>query len=171
MRLPWPAVVAGVLTALVGAAGLVRGATPQTTASGPGPNAAPPIVVTNAWLRPPVPPTDAVAVYFTIYNTTGQPDTLGSVVSGAGSSSVLHTVINGQMTATTSVTVPAKSDLVLAPGSGHVMIEGLYGRITAGQTVNLELNFANAGPVDVAAKVIGLLAPAPGTVATSGATK
>ena len=171
MRLPWPAVVAGVLAAVVGGAGLIRGATPQSAAAGPGPSAAPPIVVTNAWLRPPVPPTDSVAVYFTIYNTTGQPDTLESVVSGAGASAGLHFVIDGQMTATTSITVPAKGSLALAPATGHVMISGLYGRIAPGQTVNLELNFANAGPVDVAAKVIPLLAPEPGTAVTSGATK
>ena len=170
MRLPWPAVVAGVLAAVVGGAGLIRGATPQSAAAGPGPSAAP-IVVTNAWLRPPVPPTDSVAVYFTIYNTTGQPDTLESVVSGAGASAGLHFVIDGQMTATTSITVPAKGSLALAPATGHVMISGLYGRIAPGQTVNLELNFANAGPVDVAAKVIPLLAPEPGTAVTSGATK
>jgi len=92
-------------------------------------------------------------------------------VSGAGASAGLHYVIDGQMTATTSITVPAKANLALAPATGHVMISGLYGPIVAGQTINLELNFANAGPVDVAAKVIPLLAPAPGTVTTSGATK
>ena len=171
MRLPWPAVVGGVLAAVIGAAGLVRGATPPSVSAGSGPSAAPPIVVTNAWLRPPVPPTDSVAVYLTIYNTTSQPDTLESVVSGAGASTGLHYVIDGQMTATTSITVPAKTNVVLGPSTGHVMIAGLYGRIRAGQTVNLELNFANAGPVDVAATVIGLLAPAPGSAVTSGATK
>ena len=41
------------------------------------------------------------------------------------------------------------------------MIENLYGTLTAGQTVNLELDFANAGPVLVTAPVIGIYAPLP----------
>jgi copper(I)-binding protein len=157
-------VLAGVVVAVVGVVGLVRGAMPQSVAANRGPTI--PIVVTNAWLREPVPPTDAVAVYFTVYNTTSQADTLESVVSGAGSSAVLHTVIDGQMTATESVIVPAKGQLVLKPGGGHLMITGLYGKIKKGQIVDVELNFANAGPVDVAAKVIGLLDPAPANAVT-----
>lgn len=48
MRMPWPAAAAGVAA----------------------------IVVSDAYVRPPVPPTDAAAAYFTVRNTTGEPDRL-----------------------------------------------------------------------------------------------
>ena len=97
MRIPWPAVLGGTLVAAVGAVGLIRGAVPVATA---GSNAgSPAIVVTNAYVREPAPPTDAAAAYFTVYNTTAQDDTLRSVTSGAGATSVLHTYVNGTMTA------------------------------------------------------------------------
>ena len=56
MRMPWPAAVAGVAVAAVGAAGLIRGAVPQS-APAPASTSSNPIVVANAYVRPPVPPT------------------------------------------------------------------------------------------------------------------
>jgi hypothetical protein len=47
------------------------------------------------------------------------------------------------------------------------MIEQLYGPQQPGQTVNLELIFANTGGIVVAAPVIGVTAPAP----TAGAAR
>ncbi|HVU91031.1 MAG TPA: hypothetical protein VHC23_02285, partial [Jatrophihabitans sp.] len=83
MRLPWTAVAGGVAVAALGATGLIRGAMPQSAAtSGNAPSA--PIVVTGAFVRPPVPPSTNAAAYFTIYNTTGKADELLSVESGAG---------------------------------------------------------------------------------------
>lgn len=169
MKLPWPAALAGGLVAVAGAAGLIRGAMPQSSASGAsGASTAQGIVVTGTWVREPTPPTDAAAAYFTVRNTGDAPDRLTSVVAGAGRTAMVHTVVDGRMSAAAAgVVVRAHADLVLAPGSAHVMIEGLYGRLAPGQTVNLELQFATAGTVDVTATVIGRLAPAP----TSGVTK
>jgi copper(I)-binding protein len=174
MWIPWPAVLGGTLVAAVGAAGLIRGAVPLATVGGN--SASPPIVVTNAYVRAPAPPTDAAAAYFTVYNTTSQDDTLRSVTSGAGATSVLHTYVDGKMTAAAQGTViPAHGSLVLSTGKGHVMIEQLFGKLLPGQNVNLELVFAKAGPIDVSAPVIALGAPAPGSSGTgppsTGATK
>lgn len=162
MRMPWPAVLAGSMLVAVGTAGLIRGAVPAAVATGGSSTPAPPIVVSNAYVRQPAPPTDAAAAYFTVYNTTARNDTLTSVASGAGASAVLHTIVNGQMTAAVGgVVIPAHGDLVLSAGNGHVMIEQLFGTLLPGQSVNLELVFANAGPIDVSAPVIALGAPAP----------
>jgi copper(I)-binding protein len=153
MKLSWPGMAVGLLIAAVGTAGLVRGATGQATASA-GDTGAAPIVVADAFVRPPVPPTQLAAAYFTVYNTTNQDDTLLSVVTGAGATAELHKEVNGVMTAISGgVVVPAHGSLVLSVGKGHVMIGDLFGPLKAGQIVNIELTFANAGPVDVAAPV------------------
>lgn len=165
MRLPWPALAAGTLVAAVGAAGLVRGAVPQASASGPSVSAAGPIVVTNAYVRAPVPPSRTAAAYFTIYNTTGTPDRLTDVQTGAGASAVLHLLQpDGTMVAAANgVVIPAHGRFVLSTGKGHVMIEGVYGTLRPGQTVNLELDFQNAGPIAVTAPVVAVGAPVPGS--------
>ncbi|MCW2598104.1 MAG: periplasmic copper chaperone [Pseudonocardiales bacterium] len=161
MRLPWPAVVGGSLVVALGAAGLIRGAMPQSAASGPAPSPGS-VVVTGAYVRAPVPPTQSAAAYFVVYNTTAHDDRLQRVVTGAGATAVLHTEVNGQMTATGSgVVIPAHGSLVLSTGNGHVMIEHLFGPLTAGQDVNIELDFQIAGPINVTAPVIAVGAPAP----------
>jgi copper(I)-binding protein len=166
------AVAAGVAAVALGAAGLIRGAVPLATASTTGSTGAPPIVVSDAFVRPPVPPASEAAAYFTVYNTTDRPDVLESVATGAGSTAVLHTEVNGTMTAIEGgVTVPAHSSLVLSVGKGHVMIGGLFGPLRAGQTVNLELLFDNAGPITVAAPVVPFGQAVPSTSSSTGATK
>jgi copper(I)-binding protein len=164
MRLPWPAVVGGTLVVALGATGLVRGAVPQSLASGSsGPSAAGPIVVTGAYVRAPVPPTQIAAAYFTVNNTTGTDDRLLDVSTGAGATAEIHSIAaDGSMqVATNGVRIPAHGSLVLTTGRAHVMIEHLFGKLVAGQSVNIELDFANAGSIDVAAPVIAVGAPVP----------
>ncbi len=62
--------------------------------------------------------------------------------------------------------IPAHSSVTLSPGKGHVMIERIYGTLKPGQTVDIELDFARAGPVIVSATVIAIGAPAPTAVPT-----
>jgi copper(I)-binding protein len=156
--MPWQAAVGGVAVAVLGAVGLVRGAVPLPSVGG-GTSAAEPIVVSNAYVRAPAPPTDSMAAYFTVFNTTGKPDRLISVSSGAGEATVLHTA--GMKADPNGAVIPAHGKLVLSTGKGHVMIEKLFGAPKAGQTVNLDLTFAKAGVISVAAKVIALGAPVP----------
>jgi copper(I)-binding protein len=165
MRLSWLNVGA-VVVALAGAAALARGAMPQAAASGGATAGSAPIVVSGAYVRQPASP-DLAAVYMTIYNTTSTPDTLVTVTSGSGEESSIHTEVNSSMVENTSgVVIPAHGSVVLKPTTGHIMIQKLYGTLTAGQTVNLELDFQHAGPVLVTAPVIGIYAPVP-----SGAAK
>ena len=162
-RPPVAAFAAGIV-AVLGLAGLIRGAVPQAAVSAGG-AATDPIVISGAYVREPASP-DVAAAYFTVYNTTGTADTLISVESGAGEDAVLHS--DGAMTVTSGgLGIPAHSSVTLSPGKGHVMIEHLLGPLRPGQFVNLQLSFANAGPVNVSAPVIALTAPAP----TAGASR
>lgn len=156
----WPAAVGGVLVVALGAAGLIRGAVPQAVSSGPAAPVVhgPPIVVSNAYIRPPVPPNTSAAAYFTVDNETGEPDRLLSVTSGASAVAVLHTA---GMTMAQPAVIPAHGRLVLSTGQGHVMLMRLFGTLRPGQTVNLELTFERAGPVAVSARVIPVGAPDP----------
>ena len=160
--------IAATLAGVVGVIALARGAVPQSAATGGATNNSPPIVVTGAYVREPASPTIAAA-YFTVFNTTGTPDLLQTVSSGAGASTVLHATTNGVMTVVNgSVVIPAHGKVVFTPDGGHVMIQQLYGTLKPGQIVDLELDFQNAGPVIVEAPVIGIYAPAPtGTAATT----
>jgi copper(I)-binding protein len=84
------------------------------------------------------------------------------VITGAGQDAVLHADANGNMTVTPGgLRIPAHSSVTLSPGKGHVMIEHLVGTLKPGEIVDLELQFANAGPVVVQAPVIAINAPAP----------
>lgn len=163
MRLPWVAVAGATLAVALGCAGLIRGEIAQSApGGGSAPSSASPIVVTGAYIRAPVPPTDAAAAYFTVHNTSGTADRLERVITGAGASAELHVESDGRMAASTNGTaIPAHGILVLSTGHGHVMIEHLFGTVTAGQNVNIELDFHNAGPINVVAPVIAVGAPAP----------
>lgn len=151
------AAVAGAVVMLLGVAGLARAA--QTGGAGPAPAA---IQVVDAWVRQPVPPATEAAAYFTVRNTGATADRLLSVVSPIGSSAVLHTSVDGVMTAEPDgVAVPAHGTLRLAVGAGHVMIEGLYRPVTDGERVPLDITFERFGTVTVDAAVVGYLDPVP----------
>ena len=172
MRRPPVLVAVAGAVAVIGLAGLIRGAVPLAAAGGGGSAPAPaaaPIVVTNAYVREPASP-DVAAAYFTISNTTDTDDTLISVDSGAGKSTSLH---NGSMAEMTDgLQIPAHSSVTLSPGNDHVMIEDLLGPLKPGQTVNLQLTFAHNIPLIVQAPVISINAPAPGALTSpSAATK
>jgi periplasmic copper chaperone A len=158
IRPPVSAFVAAAVAA-VGFAGLIRAALPQAVSGGLGGAATDPIVVSGAYVREPASP-DVAAAYFTVYNTTGTDDTLTSVASGAGQSAAVMTE-DAMRVSAAGLRIPAHSSVTLKPGKGHVMIEHLVGALRPGQYVNLELDFANAGPVTVSAPVIAINAEPP----------
>lgn len=153
MRTPWAAVAGGVVIGALGVAGFVRGEMPVTASSGAAPTQ--PIVISQARVVPPLPPSRTAAAYFTVTNTTGKADRLLSVITGAGEESVLHVYVKGVMTSPPDgVVVPAHGRLVLRTGQGHVMIENVFGTLKPGDNVNLSLTFQNAGTIDVDAPVV-----------------
>lgn len=158
MRIPLPAAVAGVAVAALGAAGLIRGAVPQSAPSA----GAPHLVVTGAFVRAPAPPTKLAAAYFTVRNDGGTADQLLSVQTPAAGEAMLHTDVGGRMVAlATGAVVPAHGTLVLRAGGDHVMLERLTATMRAGQRIVLALTFREAGTIDVTAPVIAPGAPAP----------
>jgi copper(I)-binding protein len=133
---------------------LVRAAEPERSEAAPAP-----IVVSNAWVRPPAPPNHSAAAYFTVQNTSSHSDRLESVTADVGSSAVLHTA---QMSLNKAgVLIPARGRLVLSTGHGHVMIQRIRTQLRPGTTVDLQLRFAHAGVVTATARVIALGAPEP----------
>ncbi len=172
MRLPWPGFAAGAVVAALGVAGLVRAAVPVSSAA-PSHAAAGQLVVTGAYVREPVPPTQIAAAYFTVRNGTDQPDRIEGVSTGAGLSAVLHVVgKNGAMSAMSSSgeLIPAHGTLVLTTGRSHVMISQLVAPLHAGDHVNIDIDFQNAGTIDVVAPVIAVGAPAPTAAASAGSS-
>jgi periplasmic copper chaperone A len=157
MRLAWPGVVGGVAVLALGAAGLIVAAVPQSSsAAGTSPGA---VTVADAYVRAPVQPVRDAAAYFTVYNTNNQPDRITGVQTGAGASAQLRDAANQPVHA---AVVRPHGKLVLHPGGLHVVIGQLFGRLTPGQDVDIEVDFARAGPIDVVAKVIAYGTTPPG---------
>jgi|KBSSwiStaDraftv2_1062776.scaffolds.fasta_scaffold199134_3 copper(I)-binding protein len=147
------AVLAGLLAVALGVAALVRGALPESTPAGPSGD---PIVVTDAWVQAPVPPTKSAAGYFTVTNNTDADVHLVSVSTSAGATSTLHT--DGMTALSDGAVIPAHGRLVLSTGQGHLMIENLFGDLEAGQRVTMQFTFTGHDPITVTANVY-----APGT--------
>jgi copper(I)-binding protein len=98
------------------------------------------------------------AAYMTITNGTLADDTLVGVATSAAASASLHetsTDPSGMtgMHPVDGIKIPAGGTVKLEPGGYHVMLMGLTGDLTAGQTVRLTLTFSGAGAIEVSAEV------------------
>jgi copper(I)-binding protein len=170
-----PGIVAAVLAVALGVAGLVAGArtpsggaVPTTEAAAP---AMPPdavtrgdLTVSGVYVREPASP-DVAAAYLSVRNSGREADSLESAYAGAARKTTLHgqpgVVSPGAHAGSGPVAVPAGGVVTLAPGRGHVMLEGLTGPLRPGDRVSLLLRFARAGQVLVEAPVIAIGAAAP----------
>ena len=195
-RRPHPGFAAAALALLLGVAGLWWGAAagssggsvdPAGSAVAPGSGASAvtggaattgDITVRGAYLREPASPATAVA-YLTIANTGTRPDTLVSVYCGAARDTTLHDVAVAGTAPTATVdsghspsgplTIGGGASVTLAPGRGHVMLEGLTGPLRAGDRVSMLLTFQRTGQVLVQLPVVGIGTPAPTGPTPSGA--
>ncbi|WP_375496546.1 copper chaperone PCu(A)C [uncultured Jatrophihabitans sp.] len=168
MKVSAAAVASATVVAVLGAAGLILGQTSAGSATTTGPGR---VSVVDAYVRAPVPPTKLAAGYFTVYNTTAKPDRLLNVQTGAGATATLHVVgANGDMSAMSAngVEVPAHGTFTLSTGRSHVMIGQLFGPVVAGQTVDMTVQFQNAGTINVVAPVIAVGAPVPAAAEPAG---
>lgn len=90
---------------------------------------------------------EAAAMYFTVHNRAGSPDTLVHIntIDAAGASYHRSVVDGGlvRMQPMAVLEIPASDSLVLRPGGTHVMLTGLKRR--PGDTVHVSLTFAHAG--------------------------
>ena len=175
-RRPPAGIVAAAVAVALGVGGLVAGAREQTgdstpAASAPGDPAAVAgttvgnLTVTGVYIRQPASPAVAAA-YLSIRNAGADEDSLRSAYSGAARETTLHgqpgVVEPGAHADSGPVPIPANGSVTLAPGRGHIMLEGLTGPLRPGDEVSLLLRFAGAGQVLVEAPVIAIGAPAPG---------
>ena len=116
------------------------------------------LVVRDAWIRA-ADEGGLSAAYLTIVNGSATDDALVSVGAPHLAASVsLHETTTGDdgmtgMHHAPSIAIPANGTVDLAPGGYHVMLEGLTHDLLAGETVQLALVFARAGPVTVDAQV------------------
>ena len=115
------------------------------------------LAVQDAWARP----GDAgnvSAIYLTIYNGTDSTETLLSVHSDVAEEVAIHmTSMDDQgvlsMHQQENIEIPAGVKLVFEPGGYHIMLTGLKGDLNVGDTFMLQLEFQNAGEVQVEVEV------------------
>ncbi|MEV6167683.1 copper chaperone PCu(A)C [Streptomyces sp. NPDC051954] len=107
----------------------------------------PELSVGTAYMPQPV--SDSMAAGFlTIDNKGGTKDELTSVTSDAGEVTV-HETVDSSMQEVTSLDVPAHGQLVFKSGGNHLMFEKLKRKPKQGQTLSVELHFAESDPITV----------------------
>jgi len=105
--------------------------------------------VHDPWVRP-SPAGGNSALYVTLLNGTNAADTLVDVTAPIIDSIQVHQTTDSAGTTKmtpmgTSVPIAPKSRVALAPGGTHVMLMNLNQPLTAGESVVLNLDFAQSG--------------------------
>lgn len=110
------------------------------------------IDVNDAYARATPPNATTSAVFATIENTGDEDRVIVEAASQASSVVELHDVIMDgdvmKMRQVKSITVPANGQTILKPGSLHIMLLDVEKPMKEGETINVELTFAN-GEVQV----------------------
>ncbi|MFG2547332.1 copper chaperone PCu(A)C [Streptomyces sp. NPDC048594] len=127
--------------ALAGCGGADSGASGASDASGAE------LSVGAAYIPQPVSASMA-AGFLTITNEGDSDDELTSVTSQAGDVTV-HETVDGTMKEVDRLKIPAHGQLVFKSGGNHLMFEKLKQQPKQGQTVTVELHFAQSDPVTV----------------------
>lgn len=115
--------------------------------------------VTDAYAAEPV-TVEVGAVYMTIGNDGEMADTLVSASTPIAQMVHLHRMTPGagaRMRVQDVAVVPGRGQLRLRPGGLHLMLMNLSSRPTAGDTIDLTLEFRHAGTVHVRVPVVSYL--------------
>jgi copper(I)-binding protein len=115
------------------------------------------VQVSDAWGRPTPDAAVNTAFYMTIEDGGGG-DTLVAVATDACGMTQLHetTMTDGSMSMSEvdgGIAIPAGEGVTLEPGGLHVMCMNVTEPLEVGDTVDLELEFAEAGTVAVTAEI------------------
>jgi len=118
------------------------------------------IEIQQPWTRA-TPPGAPAAGFMTILNRTGSVDTLLDVSGSFAKRIELHQSLaaDGVMKMVhqrTGVSIPAGGELILKPGSYHLMFMGLAKPFVAGQTYSVKLRFEQAGVIEVLLPVLAV---------------
>jgi len=103
--------------------------------------------VSGAYMPQPVSDTMA-AGFLTVTNKGGTKDELTSVTSDLGEVT-MHETVDAAMQEAKRLDVPAHGQLVFKSGGTHLMFEKLKHQPKQGQTVSVQLHFADSDPVTV----------------------
>ena len=114
--------------------------------------------IADAWIRPPMGPGQPAAGYMTITAPSGGADALIGASSPVAAAVEVHetsTDASGMMGMhpVDRVELPPGSPVALEPGGYHLMLMNLNGDLKAGDTVDLVLEFENAGEVTIRAAI------------------
>ena len=118
---------------------------------------APALEVRDAWARATAPGQTSGAVYATLDNR-GPDDRLTGAATDRAAMAMVHKseTVDGvaRMRMAGDVPIASGSTVVLAPGGTHIMLEGLKAPLVAGETLPLELRFANGGAHKVDVRIV-----------------
>jgi len=107
------------------------------------------VMVVDAWVRETDAGAKVHAGYMTLVNTGTEEVVLTGVESQSYASIDVHEMktVNGlmEMRDMPELTIPANGQVQMLPGGMHLMLKGPRQHFTAGQTVQLTLNFGSAG--------------------------
>lgn len=105
-------------------------------------------------------PSDTGSVWVKITNNTGQDDALvGAEVPGCGTIELHNMVMDGDVMVMRQVEggeipIPNGEIVELKQGGLHIMCIGKEAPLAVGDSLDITLNFANAGTMDVTASVV-----------------
>ena len=118
---------------------------------------APALEVRDAWARATAPGQTSGAVYATLDNR-GPDDRLTGAATDRAAMAMIHKseTVDGvaRMRMAGDVPIASGSTVVLAPGGTHILLEGLKAPLVAGETLPLELRFANGGAHKVDVRIV-----------------
>jgi copper(I)-binding protein len=118
------------------------------------------ISVSDARLVLPAVPGNPGAVYFTVHNDTDSPATLDEVKVEGAKSAMLHdmSMAGGhmEMNEVKQMDVPARGELVFAPGGRHVMAMHLADSLKPGGPTTVTLTFANGQRATLPAEILAV---------------
>ncbi|MFN7963837.1 MAG: copper chaperone PCu(A)C [Thermoanaerobaculia bacterium] len=103
------------------------------------------ITAADAWVRESIPGQDVSAAYFTLTSDDHEADALLAVSCSCAKTAELHRMVTVdeqmRMEKVERIPIPAGAQVKLEPGGYHVMLFGLAKPLSAGQRVELVLQF------------------------------
>ena len=111
------------------------------------------IVVEQAWARVTPGGSRTGAIYLTIHNKSPDDDLLLAVDSSVAQTTAVHEsrIVDGVATMEplpVGISMPSHGEVVMRPGSIHIMLTGLSGALAVGNTLPVKMVFQDAGSLD-----------------------
>ncbi|MBE7733384.1 copper chaperone PCu(A)C [Devosia faecipullorum] len=124
------------------------------------------IAISGAFTRATLPNAPVAGGFLTLTNNGSADDVLVSASSDVAKETQIHEMaMDGNVMKmrqlTDGVVLPAGESVTLKPGGFHIMFMGLKAPLVEGESVEVTLNFAKAGPVAVSLAVGSAAAAAP----------